>query len=84
VFIVVEPVAASVFASVSAYLDALRMSAPAESQRPVAVPGDRAQARRTKSLKEGIAIDAALWSEICSLASEPDFAEIRPSSSPTV
>lgn len=69
VFIVVEPASAGVATSISAYLDAIRACAPADPQRPVAVPGDRAHARRAQSLREGLTLTTEVWDRICALAS---------------
>jgi hypothetical protein len=38
-----------------------RRTAP---DRPVAVPGDGAAARRSRALKKGFAVDAAFWTEL--------------------
>jgi len=70
VFIVIEPASSAMAGSVSAYLDALRACAPAVSTKPVAVPGDRAHAQRTRSLEKGIAIAPEVWRAICVLAGE--------------
>ncbi len=71
VFIVIEPASSSMSTAVSAYLDALRSSAPAVPTRPVSVPGDRAQSQRARSLQQGIEIAPEIWREICSLAGQP-------------
>jgi len=76
VFIVIEPASGSMSTLVSAYLDALRASAPSEPHRPVSVPGDRAQAQRIRSLERGIEIAPEVWREICSLAGQPNSARV--------
>ncbi len=55
-------------ASVSAYLDGVRNSLPADPARPVTVPGDGALARRERSLSSGIEISARLWDELNALS----------------
>jgi LDH2 family malate/lactate/ureidoglycolate dehydrogenase len=59
---------AGLFERLSAYLDVVRHSPRAEPDQPVAIPGDRATARRTESLKSGFEVDAALWTELNSLS----------------
>ena len=56
-------------ARLTQYLDHLRASRPADPRQPVAIPGDGMRARRAKALIDGIALPAALSSEIHSLAS---------------
>jgi len=70
VFIVVEPASNAVAQSVSAYLDALRASAPANPAMPVNVPGDRAHVQRTRNLEKGISIAPEIWQSICRSADE--------------
>lgn len=70
VFIVIQPASAGVAGTVSAYLDALRACAPAETTKPVAVPGDRALAQRSRCLEQGLTIAPGVWRAICSLAGE--------------
>lgn len=72
VFIVIEPSSTAMADSVSAYLNALRASAPVEPTRPVSVPGDRARSQRARSLREGIGLAPEIWREICLLAGLPD------------
>jgi LDH2 family malate/lactate/ureidoglycolate dehydrogenase len=67
-FIVIEPASSAMAAQVSAYLGAIRDCDPIDPERPVAVPGDRAQARRERSLVEGIDLPAELWSRLRDLA----------------
>jgi LDH2 family malate/lactate/ureidoglycolate dehydrogenase len=52
----------------SEYLDVVRHSPHAEPDQPIAIPGDRATARRTQALKNGFEVDAALWTELKSLS----------------
>jgi L-2-hydroxycarboxylate dehydrogenase (NAD+) len=68
VFIVLEPVSNAVTRSISAYLDALRESPPADATRPVSVPGDRAHLQRKRSVERGIPIAPAIWQNIRQLA----------------
>lgn len=68
VFIVVEPASAGISNTVSAYLDAIRSSPPADPRRPVAVPGDRAHTRRAESIDEGLTLPREVWSRITFLA----------------
>jgi LDH2 family malate/lactate/ureidoglycolate dehydrogenase len=68
VFIVIEPASSSVAASISAYLDAIRACSPADPQKPVAVPGDRAGIQRAKSLQAGVSLPAEIWSRLGELA----------------
>jgi L-2-hydroxycarboxylate dehydrogenase (NAD+) len=70
IFIVVEPASNEVTQSVSAYLEALRVSPPADAARPVNVPGDRAQAQRKRTLERGISIAPEIWQSICRSADE--------------
>ncbi|CAN5441242.1 Ldh family oxidoreductase [soil metagenome] len=68
-FIVVDPTSsASTAAAVAAYLDALRHSPPADPRVPVSVPGDRAQASRTRRLADGFPIAESVWNRITELA----------------
>lgn len=53
--------------SVSGYLDQVRGSRPADPAHPVAVPGDRARARRAESVANGIDIADDLWRELAAL-----------------
>jgi LDH2 family malate/lactate/ureidoglycolate dehydrogenase len=54
-------------ARLSAYLDALRASRPANTNRPVAVPGDGMRARRSAALRDGIDLPEALFNELRTL-----------------
>jgi LDH2 family malate/lactate/ureidoglycolate dehydrogenase len=64
-FIVIAPPhAEAARALVTDYLDAVRSSPPADSQRPVLIPGDRAHAARAKSRAEGVTLDAGLWEDL--------------------
>lgn len=49
------------------YLDRLRLSRPLDPARPVAVPGDGAEARRTVALREGIALPQPLFEQLMAL-----------------
>lgn len=49
------------------YLDALRVSRPADANRPVAVPGDGMRARRSAALRDGIDLPEALFNELRTL-----------------
>lgn len=66
VFIVLEP-AAGMTGHITAYLNALRACAPQDPDKPVAVPGDRAQRQRARSLQQGLALPPAVWESICAL-----------------
>ncbi|MFD2646233.1 Ldh family oxidoreductase [Devosia albogilva] len=71
VFIVIEPNGAPELAErISAYLDALRSSRPADPSRPVTVPGDGARARREAALQGGIEIPDQLWRDLQSRLSK--------------
>jgi L-2-hydroxycarboxylate dehydrogenase (NAD+) len=64
VLIVIDAMAAPGLASnLSAYLDCVRASPPADAD-PVSVPGDGASRRRAASLKHGFDIDPVLWAEL--------------------
>lgn len=52
----------------SAYLDRVRQSPAADRDRPVAVPGDGAAARRDKALRDGFDISPRLWDELAALS----------------
>jgi LDH2 family malate/lactate/ureidoglycolate dehydrogenase len=69
VLILVDPLNAPDLAGrLSAYLDAVRASQPADTDRPVRVPGDGAGERREKSRTAGFDIDERLWDELVSLS----------------
>jgi len=68
VFIVIDTASNNVAASISAYLDAIRACPPADPQKPVAVPGDRAAIQRARSLQAGLALPASIWSRLTELA----------------
>lgn len=55
-------------AALTAYLDRLRASRPAEAQRPVAIPGDRSRARRARAMTTGIDVPDALFDTLAALA----------------
>jgi len=75
VLIVAEPAAAPGLAQrLSAYLDLIRASPPADPAVPVAVPGDGAARRRAKSLEDGIAVEPGLWAELNALSLTNSFA----------
>ncbi len=71
VFIVIAPAAGQTLAAVSAYLQALRDSAPADPARPVMVPGDRAAQQRERARQQGFSIAADVWARIQALADAP-------------
>ena len=71
VFIVIEPAAGQTLGAVSAYLQALRECAPADPERPVLVPGDRAAQQRERAMQEGFSISAEVWARIQALAEAP-------------
>ena len=54
----------------SAYLDAVRASEPADPDHPVQVPGDGAWKRRETSRRYGFEIDKRLWDELNALSAE--------------
>ncbi len=49
------------------FLDMLRVSRPADANRPVAVPGDGMRARRSAALGDGICLPDALFNELRTL-----------------
>ena len=64
-FIVIAPPhAEAAKALVTDYLDAVRSSPPADSSKPVLIPGDRAHAARAKSRAEGVTLDDGLWEDL--------------------
>jgi LDH2 family malate/lactate/ureidoglycolate dehydrogenase len=64
-FIVIAPPHADAArALVTEYLDAVRASPPADSKKPVLIPGDRAHAARAKSRAEGVTLDDGLWEDL--------------------
>lgn len=68
VFVVIDPgQQAETAARISAYLDLVRESG---DEGGVAVPGDRSEAVRRKSLAEGIMVPDALWQRLESLAGQ--------------
>lgn len=68
VLIAIDALAAPDLASrLSAYLDAVRSSAPADPDIPVGIPGDGANRRRQASLADGFPIEVPLWDELNSL-----------------
>jgi LDH2 family malate/lactate/ureidoglycolate dehydrogenase len=69
VFILIEPsLAPGLPARLSAYLDAVRASPPAEASEPVLVPGDRARRRRAAASRDGFDIDPRLWADLNALS----------------
>lgn len=68
VFIVIEPASAGVAERVTAYLDALRSCPPMKPDRPVVVPGDRAQRTRYTSIERGVSLPRDVWARINALA----------------
>lgn len=69
IIILIDPAAGEGSATgLAAYLDRLRASRPADPSRPVAVPGDRMRARRTRALSAGIDLPDPLHDEIRALA----------------
>ncbi|MGY1917396.1 Ldh family oxidoreductase [Pseudomonas tolaasii] len=69
VFIVLQPKHNAV-QMISAYLDAIRQCEPARGDRPVLVPGDRAEAVRSNSLVNGIRLPVDIWKQIQDYAGE--------------
>jgi len=64
-FIVIAPPhAQAARALVTEYLDAVRASPPADPEKPVLIPGDRAHAARAKSLAQGVTLDDGLWEDL--------------------
>lgn len=67
--ILIDPTAgAGNAATLTAYLDRLRTSRPADPERPVAIPGDGSRARRAKALSLGIHVPDALLETLSALA----------------
>jgi LDH2 family malate/lactate/ureidoglycolate dehydrogenase len=67
-FIVIAPrQAAAVEALVRGYLDEIRSGDPADPERPVTVPGDRARRVRARSVAEGLALPDSLWRDLLAL-----------------
>jgi len=67
VFVVLDPRvfdATGFQASVTAYLDALRETAPQEGFERVLVPGDRARAERGRRAAEGVVIADSVWESL--------------------
>jgi len=70
-FIVIAPPhAEAAKALVTEYLGAVRASPPADANRPVLIPGDRAHAARDRSKAEGVTLDDGLWEDLKKLDSE--------------
>ena len=68
VFIVIAPrQGAGIEALVASFLDEIRSSEPADSARPVAIPGDRARRERARSITDGVEIDEGLWRDLLAL-----------------
>ena len=71
VFVLIDPAAAASTASlITAYLDEIRSSG---GDRPVAVPGDRAEEERVRRLRAGVLVPDELWNRIASLASGAEY-----------
>lgn len=70
VFIVLEPAAGAMAGQISAYLETLRQCPPLDPARPVAVPGDRAQRQRERSLEQGMTLPRTVWDAICALSAD--------------
>lgn len=70
--IVLQP-ASGAARQISAYLDAVRTSPPADPARPVVVPGDRARATRETRLAEGIDLAPPVWAQIEAFAKADPF-----------
>lgn len=69
VFIAVDPGAGSTVADrISAYLDLVRASGPADGPGRVAVPGDRASASREQRRRDGFDVPDELWRHLRYLA----------------
>ncbi|MCR4265219.1 Ldh family oxidoreductase [Nitratireductor sp. ZSWI3] len=69
IIILIDPAAGEgTAAGLAAYLDRLRAARPADSSRPVAVPGDGMRARRASALSVGIDLPDPLHDEIRALA----------------
>ncbi|HEK1687817.1 TPA: Ldh family oxidoreductase [Pseudomonas putida] len=66
-FIVIEP-AHRLSEQVSQYLQAIRDSEPANPDRPVLVPGDRALGVRQRHLERGVELPVSVWQRIQALA----------------
>ena len=69
--ILIDPAARDGMApDLSAYLDHLRRSRPADADRPVAVPGDGARRRSDAARSEGIDLPAGLLAELRALVAD--------------
>jgi L-2-hydroxycarboxylate dehydrogenase (NAD+) len=71
VFVVVEVPPAAVD-PVSAYLEEVRASPPADRSEPVAVPGDRSNRRKREALQQGLDIPDDLWARVVALGQPGD------------
>lgn len=68
VLILIDPGAdARMTTRLAAYLDALRASRPADTNRPISVPGDGMRTRRSAALRDGIDVPEALLNELRTL-----------------
>lgn len=68
VLILIDPGAdARMTTRLAAYLDALRASRPADTNRPISVPGDGMRRRRSAALRDGIDVPEALLNELRTL-----------------
>ena len=68
IFIVMQPNSSGPITSISTYLDEVRASPAASSDSPVAVPGDRSQARRVLAESEGFDVPDAIWEHLVARA----------------
>lgn len=69
IFIVAEARAEQ--SAISGYLDLIRSSDPADSAKPVRVPGDRSQRSRDLSQESGVNIAPEIWNKISGLGCTP-------------
>lgn len=67
VFIAMEP-APAMLEAISGFLDQIRASPAADPERPVLVPGDRANRMREERLVQDVPLPDELWAQICALA----------------
>jgi len=67
IFVVIEPAHGS-GAAVSAFLKEVRTSRPADPERPVRIPGDRAREHKQVKARAGIQLPDELWRRIRQLA----------------
>ena len=67
VFILIDPSQVTT-QGISAYLDAIRSTAPIDPDRPVLVPGDRAVRARSEREAAGISVNPDVWRRITAYA----------------